>query len=66
VRITHSEVEKRRREKMNKYLFDLMPYLPISEKDASGVKKTDKITLLRMAVQHMKYLKSYFERVSIR
>ena len=55
VRITHSEVEKRRREKMNKYLFELTPYLPIN---ANTSKKLDKISILRLAVQHMKNIKS--------
>jgi hypothetical protein len=54
--VTHSEVEKRRREKMNKYLFDLMPYLPQNEKNSHN-KKLDKITTLKLAVQHLKNLK---------
>ena len=64
MRITHSEVEKRRREKMNKFLFDLAPYLPISSNgNVNNAKKLDKITILKMAVQHMKFLKSCLKKM---
>ena len=53
-RATHSEIEKRRRQKMNKYLNELVFYLPVN---SNKNKKLDKITILKMAVQHMKNLK---------
>jgi hypothetical protein len=40
---------------MNKYLFELTPYLPIN---THSNKKLDKISILRLAVQHMKNIKS--------
>ena len=45
---------------MNKYLFELLPYMPQISKDSSNnsAKKLDKISILKMAVEHMKYLKS--------
>ena len=40
---------------MNKYLFELTPYLPINP---NSNKKLDKISILRLAVQHMKNIKN--------
>jgi aryl hydrocarbon receptor nuclear translocator len=54
-RATHSEIEKRRRQKMNKHLNELVFNLPVT---SSKNKKPDKITILKMAVQHMKNLKA--------
>ncbi|RNA31815.1 hypothetical protein BpHYR1_039635, partial [Brachionus plicatilis] len=52
---THSEIEKRRRQKMNKHLNELVFHLPMT---MTKSKKPDKITILKMAVQHMKNLKA--------
>ncbi|CAF0759999.1 unnamed protein product [Brachionus calyciflorus] len=52
---THSEIEKRRRQKMNKHLNELVFHLPMT---MNKNKKPDKITVLKMAVQHMKNLKA--------
>lgn len=58
LRATHSEIEKRRRQKMNKHLNELVNHLPMNIKS----KKPDKITILKMAVQHMKNLKGKFKQ----
>ncbi len=55
-RATHSEIEKRRRQKMNKHLNELAFHLPgINTKS----KKPDKLTILKLAVQHLKNLKGF-------
>ncbi len=52
-RNSHSEIEKRRRDKMNEYINDLSTMVPLPP---SVSKKPDKLTVLRFAVQHMKAL----------
>lgn len=53
-RATHSEIEKRRRQKMNKHLSELALHLPgVNQKN----KKPDKLTILKLAVQHLRNLK---------
>jgi aryl hydrocarbon receptor nuclear translocator-like protein 1 len=51
-RISHSEIERRRREKMNRYIDEIAQLLPIDP-----VKKLDKLTVLRVAVDTVKHLK---------
>lgn len=51
LRVTHSEIERRRREKMNRYIDEIAQLLPID-----AVKKLDKLTVLRVAVDTIKQL----------
>lgn len=51
-RVSHSEIERRRREKMNRYIDEIAQLLPID-----AVKKLDKLTVLRAAVDTIKHLK---------
>ncbi|CAB4024873.1 partial, partial [Paramuricea clavata] len=55
---SHSEIEKRRRDKMNQYINDLSTMIPLPP---SVGKKPDKLTVLRFAVQHMKALQGSAE-----
>jgi len=53
-RENHSEIERRRRNKMNAYINELSDMVP----SCNGlIRKPDKLTILKMAVSYMKSLR---------
>ena len=56
-RENHSEIERRRRNKMNAYINELSDMVPT----CNGLpKKPDKLTILKMAVTYIKSLRGYY------
>lgn len=53
-RSQHCEVEKRRRERMNRYMAELAQMIPAC---TAVPRRLDKLSILKMAVDHMKNLR---------